>query len=478
VRTPPPPLLRRSWWALPAFVALLAVPRPLLLAALVAAAGARLGLRLARRRRAHRAAARSIGEAGSGQAVVLGTDAAGRLVVLGERQLSAHGLIVGASGAGKSTTLLTILTAQVAQGRAVVAIDLKGSPAFARELELAATAAGRRFRLWTLDGPEHWNPLAAGNPTELKDKLIGTERFTEPHYQRAAERYLQLALRALRDGHPERPVTLEAVVAMLEPKRLAAAARRLPRDRAEHLRDYLAGLSADQQSAIRGLASRLAIIVESHTGEFLTEAAGGGIDLRAALAGEEVVVFSLNSSSYGKLAAQLGSLAVQDLVTATGHRLSGGDQRRAIVAIDEFSALDSANVSALLARGREAGVSVLLATQELADLERLARGFADQVLGVTALKIAHRQDVPSSAETVARMSGTVREWERSYHLRPGPLGLSDPRHGTLRLVERPVVHPEQIRSLRTGEAVVITKVPEARTRTLRVRPPDRGGQER
>ena len=23
---------------------------------------------------------------------------------------------------------------------------------------------------------------------ELKDKLIGTERFTEPHYQRAAER--------------------------------------------------------------------------------------------------------------------------------------------------------------------------------------------------------------------------------------------------------------------------------------------------
>ena len=43
-------------------------------------------------------------------------------------------------------------------------------------------------------GPSHWNPLAYGNPTELKDKLVATERFTEPHYQRAAERYVQTAL--------------------------------------------------------------------------------------------------------------------------------------------------------------------------------------------------------------------------------------------------------------------------------------------
>ena len=73
-----------------------------------------------------------------------------------------------------------------------------------------------------------------------------------------------------------------------------------------------------------------------------------------------------------------------------------------MVAIDEFSALGSDNVLALLARGREAGVGVLLATQELADLDRAARGLRDQVLGNTAVKIAHRQDVPESAETVAR----------------------------------------------------------------------------
>ena len=76
--------------------------------------------------------------------------------------------------------------------------------------------------------------------------------------------------------------------------------------------------------------------------------------------------------------------------------------------------MHSDNVLALLARGREAGVGVLLATQELADLDRAGRGLRDQILGNTALKIAHRQDVPESAAAVARLAGTVRVWERSY----------------------------------------------------------------
>ncbi len=54
--------------------------------------------------------------------------------------------------------------------------------------------------------------------------------------------------------------------------------------------------------------------------------------------------------------------------------MSGARPQQAVVAIDEFSALGSDNVMALLARGRESGVGVLLATQELADLDRAARG--------------------------------------------------------------------------------------------------------
>jgi type IV secretory pathway TraG/TraD family ATPase VirD4 len=406
---------------------------------------------------------------------VLGADAAGAPVVLGDRQLSAHALILGASGAGKSTTLLAILTDHIRRGRPVIAIDMKGSPAFARTLADAAAAAGREFRVWSPDGPACWNPLQHGNATELKDKLISTERFTEPHYQRAAERYVQRALQVLHETDPDRPATLERVVSLMDPQRLATMVRQLPADRAAQVEDYVAGLTPDQVSAVRGLGTRLAIISESHTGAFLRPGEDA-VDLPAALEGRQVVLFSLNSSIYGKLSAQLGTLAIQDLVTASGHRLNDAGVARApqaLVGIDEFSALGADNVISLLARGRESRVSVLLATQELADLDRAGRGLRDQVLGVTAVKIAHRQDVPASAQTIAQMAGTTKIWEPTYQISRGPFGRYDTSRGTRRAVEEFVVHPNEIKALKTGQAVMIAKLPSAQVRTVRVAPPAR-----
>ena len=175
---------------------------------------------------------------------------------------------------------------------------------------------------------------------------------------------------------------------------------------------------------------------------------------------------------------------MQDLVTAVGDRLGSEGASRAgtaLIGIDEFSALDTDNVISLMARGREAGVSVLLATQELADLDRAARGLRDQVLGNAAVKIAHRQDVPSSAQTVAQMVGTETVWEHTYQTgRRTLVGEHDTGRGTRRQVEQFIVHPNEIKSLPTGHAVVITKIPRARARTVRVLPPgrERGGIER
>jgi hypothetical protein len=462
---------RAPYWTAAAFAALLLLPNAWAGALLIAAAAGMMVRAAMRWRSATGSGARRDG-------VVLGVDRAGQAVTLSDGQLSAHGLILGASGAGKSTTLLRILTDQVRRGRPVIAIDMKGSPAFAHELAGAAAVAGRPFRFWTPDGPSHWNPLARGNASELKDKLIATERFTEPHYQRAAERYVQTALQVLTAARPDRAPTLEEVVKLMDPARLCGALRAVPEPLLERVRGYLAGLTPDQHSAIRGLGTRLAIITESQTGPLLAPpAAGSGesIDLREALAGGDVVLFSLNSSRYGKLAAQLGTLVVQDLIATVGHRLaegaSGPGRSQATIGIDEFSALGADHVLALLARGREAGASVLLATQELADLDRAAPGLRDQVLGNTAVKIAHRQDVPASAQTIAQMAGTRRVWEETRQFGGRLLGGYDTGRGTRREVEQFLVDPNEIKSLRTGDAVLISKLPAASTRTVQVVPP-------
>jgi len=430
--SPPDTARRRAYWPLPLAAAMLLLPATsagIALIAMLVCAVSVTAVRAARARHARGEAAEQV--AGS---ILLGSDTAGGAVRLSDRQLSAHGLILGASGAGKSTALLRILTEQIRRGQPVVAVDMKGSPGFAEELANAAAVAGRRFRVWSLDGPEHWNPLQHGNATALKDKLISSERFTEPHYQRAAERYVQTVLQILQDSDPDSSATLEQVVELMDPRRLGAVLRRVPGPRAIQVQDYLASLTPDQ-------------------------------------------------SVYWALSAQVGAMVIQDLVAAAGYRLGGaarsgaGANPLAIVGIDEFSALRADNVLALLARGREAGVSVLLATQELADLDRAGRGLRDQVLGVTAVKLVHRQDVPASAQLVAQMAGMETVWEHTYQLGRGPLAAYSTTRGTRRQVERFAIHPDEIKRLPTGHAVAITKTPTAAARVIRVSPPDRTGPE-
>jgi hypothetical protein len=84
--------------------------------------------------------------------------------------------------------------------------------------------------------------------------------------------------------------------------------------------------------------------------------------------------------------------------------------RPAIVAIDEFSASPE-QVARLFGRARSSGLSLLLGTQELADLQAPDHPtLLHQVLGNTANVIAHRQRVPDSAELIAQIAGTHGSW--------------------------------------------------------------------
>ncbi|MBV9001220.1 MAG: DUF853 family protein [Solirubrobacterales bacterium] len=412
--------------------------------------------------------------------LVLGQDVeSGKPTVLSDPQLAAHGLILGAAGSGKSITLSTILCDAIRRGLPVVAIDLKGSNRFGVQLQQAAQAAGREFQYFKLDGIGHWNPLQHGDATELKDKLISFERFTEPHYQRAAERYLQTAIQVLQQARPDRPVTLAAVVALLDPSQLQQLLKYVPNQMLSRVGPYLSRLNRDQKSAISGLQSRLALISESTPGAYL-QPGDPPIDLRHALCGgNEVVYFGLNSSQYGKVAAQIAALVIQDLTTISGYRLGMGNQPLALVGVDEFSALDADNVLSLLARARESGISVLLATQEMADLERLAAGFRDQVLGIVGMTIAHRQSVPASADLIAKIIGTQTVWKHTEAIhRRRYLFESNWKEpttlGSRREVEEFRIHPNVIKDLPTGRAVLITKTPVAAAGIVQVVPGPRG----
>jgi conjugal transfer pilus assembly protein TraD len=150
----------------------------------------------------------------------------------------------------------------------------------------------------------------------------------------------------------------------------------------------------------------------------------------------------------------LAAAIAQDLLTVAAQQQ---DQPRAtLVLVDEFSAVAPDGIARLFGRGRSAGISLLLGTQELADLTLPEHpGLKDQVLGNITTLIAHRQVVPDSAEQLAATAGTRGTWvhtQRTDH-RPNGRGSSGDT-GTRTRAREFAVHPDEIKQLQAGWALV------------------------
>jgi type IV secretory pathway TraG/TraD family ATPase VirD4 len=385
-----------------------------------------------------------------GDELAVGTDRGGRAVAIELGGGTRHGggthtLVAGATGSGKTVTQTWIATRAIAHGMAGVIVDPKGDRWMCEQTRRAALAAGRRFIVWTPQGPAVYNPYARGTETEIADKVLAAERFTEPHYQRQAQRYLGHAVRALRAAGCE--VSLARLVEALDPAGLELLARELPQETARTVHAYLDSLTTRQRSDLTGVRDRLAIMAESDVGPWLDPATAGAerFDLLEAVREGAVVYFSLQADTRPLLAQMVGSAIVQDLQTVT----SALQDRpaRCLVVIDEFSAIAAEHVARLFARARSAGVSLLLGTQELSDLRLPGReGLLEQVLGNLTSVLAHRQVVPESAELIARLAGERGAWRTSVS--------SDGRTTRTRVSEH-LLSPEDVMNLPRGHAAAI-----------------------
>jgi hypothetical protein len=392
--------------------------------------------------------------------LVIATDDRGHLVSIpfdGQHRAT-HALVVGATGSGKTVTQTAIASAAVANGMGVIVVDPKGDPHMRAQLRLAASHQGAELLEWTPAGGLVYNPYARGSDSEIADKVLAGERFTEPHYLRQAQRYMGHLVRSLRRAGLE--VSLRRIVEHLEPQRLETLARTLPEPHAGATHSYLDSLSARQLRDLSGVRDRLAILTESDVGRWLDADAGGGaqFDLMGCVRDRAVVYFSLESDRRPLLSQMLGAAIIQDLQTTVAAMQAGPVATLAL--IDEFSAVAAEQVVRLFARARSAAVSIVLGTQELSDLRPPGRErLLEQILGNLAVLIAHRQVVPDSADLVTRLAGTRGAWRTSRH--------SDGRFTRTRRSER-ILEAERVMELAPGCAAILVLEDARPVRVARV----------
>jgi conjugal transfer pilus assembly protein TraD len=387
--------------------------------------------------------------------LVLGEDARGMPATIPVgNESGSHTLLVGATGSGKTVSQAWIVCRLIESGHGAVVIDPKGDRMLRAELIRSAEQRGAPFLEWTPEGPRAYNPYAHGSETEIADKALSGEVFTEPHYLRQAQRYLGHAVRAMHAADVD--VTPISLMAHLDPRQLEVRVRDLPEAQAQEVERYLDSLTERQRRDLAGVRDRLSILAESDSRAWFDPSEERPLlDIEQGVRQQAVAYFRLDSDRRPLLTAMLAAAIVSDLIALVA-RLQA-DPLPTVVMIDEFSAVAAEHVARLFGRARSAGISLILGTQELADLSSAGAGaLKEQTLGNVATVIAHRQNVPESAELIAQMAGTAPRWITTQQTEQRLLGSVHSGKGSRSRGYEFEVHPTRIKQLQTGQAVVIT----------------------
>lgn len=418
--------------------------------------------------------------------LALGIDAnTGQAVEIRASELRTHGVIVGATGLGKTQTLTRILhgfTAAPAAQRLrlpLVIINMKPDPDLTDYLAAIAHTTGRAFHHITTDpatSTTGYNPLDGLTEDEIADTIYETvfasDTTTNLHYATLSRRLLQNAATALHDlatHNAHKAGTTRAwrqdlhdLQDLLNIKTLRHIHQDLTPTPAARLGSYLADLDDTDTTDLGDIRDRLAIITHTRAGQILT----GPLTLQRAIEDGDITLFSLDAAGSPETARTIGRLAIQDL-TATFGRLGArrwGQHMLCPVLLDEFSALQTPKVADLYARARAAGAAVLLSTQDLdADLTSVSTEFAAQVRTNANIWLLMRQTRGDMAESVAHDLGSRAAWKETVQVQDDwdPLGgiHAAAGVGSLREVEEFILHPNDIKSLPQGGAYLIVKVP-------------------
>lgn len=387
-------------------------------------------------------------------AIRLGVDvASGRPFDLAPSELGQHVFLPGASGSGKTTTIIRLVAGVLRNGYAVVVIDAKGG-GLAGPARRLAERHGVPFQLVDPEDEASLGyDVCSGSPGDITNKLIGAFEYgaNAEVYKHTAMEALPLIASALQAAGER--VTLRDLYAAFGKGGMTNIGRRSGEPFASELRalEQAGGVGA---AGYNGLQRRLGALMRGTFGTLLTTESA--LDWNAVLAAPSVTHVSLSATAAGEDVELMGRVLIQDLKQVCGRRIrtdaSGAPLVPTLVVLDEFAALREApQVVDLLLQARQARMPCVVSTQYLPEAVPVRKA----ALGA-GLLVVHRVD-GEEAELLAGQWGTRPSTELTNQV-DYETGYS--AKGSLRRTERYVMHPNELRRLVPGRAAVRSIVGE------------------
>ncbi|MCB1563296.1 MAG: DUF853 family protein, partial [Alphaproteobacteria bacterium] len=269
---------------------------------------------------------------------LIGTDRYARRIELSDKCANQHTLVLGTTGSGKTVTVCNIVESAIRRGLPLIYIDGKGDYDLACRVARFGRESGRPVSVFAMKGESiAYNPLSCGGFTSKKDRIIELREWTEEHYKKLAEGYLQSVFKVMDScGIPSNMVSLSE---NLDLKKLKALVRQHEADipDAQALMDELN--NQDQAfKSIESLTAEIRNFTASEIGPlFRVEEDKPVLTLDQILAENGVAYFCLPALEFPSMAQTLGRLVINDLKATMAQQLGQGVKKTVYVIFDEFS---------------------------------------------------------------------------------------------------------------------------------------------
>lgn len=381
----------------------------------------------------------------------LGLDESRRPFDLDISEIAEHVSVPGATGSGKTTTLMRVARGALANGHGAIIVDCKGVGLAPHARRLAA-AFGLPFYVVDPDdaGTLGYDPCS-GDAAHVANKIVGAFTFSAEAeiYKSVAMEIIPVIVRALIAAG--QAVTLDTIYDALGKGGLARLGRTAG---AEEYRDRLQALETGGgvgAAGYTGLQRRLGALMEGKFGALFRQ--HPALDWDAVTSTPCVTYFSLSATAASEDVELFGRVVTQDLKQLCDARLRALQAGAALVPVlimyDEFAALrEPTQISDLLLQARQAKMPVVVSTQYIP--EELP--IRTPVLQAGVL-ICHRVG-SEDANALAAEMGTHETPKLTSQIN---FETGESELGSLRKVDDFNVHPNVLRELGVGYTAVYAR---------------------
>ena len=349
--------------------------------------------------------------------------AEGTRVLLSPARLCRHLLVCGATGSGKTETLLRLAYAVAKCSRMpVFYLDGKGDERNAERFLGLMADAGRATRVFPSEPFCGWR----GQAHEIHGRLMEVVDYASDGpaawYRDIAKNVLRLVCE-----HPDGPPRSSSqVLQRLQMRSLSDAHRGS---------SAISAVSAQQVAQVR-------LRYEAFFGQ-----TRGALDGDWAWEDADSAYLLLDSLTLREETAGLARFLFEDFAHYFKSRKPR--ERYALLIVDEFSGLASASgMAARIEQARGFNTGLVLAPQVVAGMGEPDE--VERILGSVETVICHRVNTP---EQIVALAGTRKAMEYSTHYaQEGATG-----HGSARVQHQYKVDPDKVRSLEPGIAYLISR---------------------